>query len=91
MPPLAVDPEQLASVGASIEGTASNLDTAVSAMGGVAGVDEPPQTALALRSLTIRWSAGVGRLQHDVALLGRGVQAASTLYTHTDETAMEAG
>jgi hypothetical protein len=30
-------------------------------------------------------------MQSDIEILGRGVEAASTLYTHTDRTAMETG
>ncbi len=81
---------EIASVGVSIESKASALDPAVRAMSGVAGVGEPAETSRALGSMQVRWSAGVGRLQDDLELLGRGVQAASTLYTHTDESAMGA-
>ncbi len=57
-------------------------------MSGAAGVGEPAETARALDSLALRWGAGIGRLRDDLELLGRGIQAASTLYTHTDESAM---
>lgn len=83
-----VDAGQVASVGSSIEGDASGLDPAVAAMAGVAGLAEPAETARALAQLQTQWSAGVRRLRDDLESLGRGTQAASTLYTHTDETAM---
>lgn len=79
---------EVASTGSSIEADASGLTTAVNAMNGVSGVDEPAQTSRALASLQLRWSAGVGRLQDDLERFGQGTQAASTLYTQTDEAAM---
>ena len=88
---IAVDPGALAGVGASIEGKAPELDPAARAMSGLAEVGEPPKTARALEDLERRWGSGLGRLRDDIELLGRGAMAASTLYTHTDETAMGAG
>lgn len=85
---IGVDARQVASVGSSLERKASGLDGATRALGAVAGVAEPAETARALESLGVRWGAGVGRLRDDVELLGRGAQAASTLYTHTDESVM---
>lgn len=82
---------EVAEVGFSIEAKASNLDPAVQALSGAAGLGEPVETARALESLALRWGAGVGRLRDDLEQLGRGAQAASTLYTHTDETAMGPG
>lgn len=83
--------EQVAEVGASIGAKASNLDSAVQAINGAAGVGEPAATARALESLALRWGGGIGRLQEDLELLGRGARAASTLYTHTDQAAMGPG
>lgn len=88
---IAVVAGQVAEVGSSIEARASGLDAAARAVSGAAGVGEPAETARALESLASRWGAGVGRLRDDLELLGRGAQAASTLYTHTDEAAMGPG
>ena len=88
---IAVDTGEIAGIGASIAGKASALDPAARAIGGLAGVGEPAKTARALQDLELRWSPGLGRLRDDLELLGRGAMAASTLYTDTDESAMEAG
>lgn len=88
---IAVVAGQVAEVGASIGAKASNLDPAVGAMRAAAGVSEPAETARALDSLGLLWGLGVSTLRDDLELLGRGTQAASTLYTHTDESAMGPG
>lgn len=86
-----VDPGQIAEAGSSIEADAAQLDGAEQAIGSISSVAEPVETGRALEDLRSRWGSGVRLLRDDVEMLGRGTQAASTLYTRTDETAMGAG
>ncbi len=86
-----VDPGEVSTVGFSIERGAGNLDAVAIAVGQMAQASEPRATAQALEGLTQRWSAGLGRMRDDVESLGRGAEAASTLYTQTDERAMGPG
>lgn len=86
-----VEPGQVSTVGFSIERGAGSLDSVAIAVGQMGEVSEPRATAGALEGLTQRWSAGLGRMRDDVEALGRGAEAASTLYTQTDERAMGPG
>jgi len=89
MSTIGVDPGQIAGVGSSIERGAGNLDAVGLAVGRMAQVEEPLATARALDGLRQRWSRDLGRMREDVESLGRGAEAASTLYTQTDERAMD--
>ncbi len=86
-----MEPGEVAEAGFSIERGAGNLDAVAIAVGRMAEAQEPRATAGALEGLAQRWSGGLGRLREDVESLGRGAEAASTLYTKTDERAMGPG
>jgi len=79
-----VEPGEVARVGFSIERGAGHLDAVAVAVGRMGEAREPLATARALEGLAQRWSGGLGRLREDVESLGRGAEAASTLYTRTD-------
>lgn len=85
-----VTPEEIAAAGEQITMVANDVDAVRQAITRVAVVPEPKQTAGALHHLQTRFVGGLERMRGDIDALGRGAQASSTLYTHTDATAMTA-